>query len=92
MTTGTSAMPIASTRHAGIALAAIGRLSGSRPDDFAPETELVADLGFDSVKLIDLLMELEERLDIKLQEEDVADMSTIADLLTIIERKLEIGR
>jgi acyl carrier protein len=53
-----------------------------------PETDLAADLNIDSVAAMDLVMELEERFDIDIPINLVADMTTVADLAALVERQI----
>jgi acyl carrier protein len=52
-----------------------------------PESELAADLGIDSPRALQLLMELEEKLNIEIGEEDAARMNTVKDILMYVEKK-----
>ena len=55
-------------------------------------TELVEDLGLDSLRVLSLVIEIENRLRIRLAAEDEAGLVTVGDLLTVIERRLaQIG-
>jgi acyl carrier protein len=49
--------------------------------DLKPEMELVSDLGIDSPKALELLVELEEGLGIEIGDEDAARMETVGDVL-----------
>lgn len=53
------------------------------------ETRLLEDLGLDSVRALTLLIEIENRLKIRLTPDDEAEILTVGDLLTAIERRLE---
>lgn len=67
------------------ALEVISKLAGVPQDQLKPETELVADLGIDSPKALQLLVELEEALDIEISDEEAARMETVGDVLKFYE-------
>jgi acyl carrier protein len=52
-----------------------------------PQSELAADLGIDSPRALQLLMELEEKLQIEIGEEDATRMNTVGDILLYVENK-----
>ena len=49
-----------------------------------PEQELTADLGIDSPKGLQLLMELEEKLKLEISDEEAARMLTVGDVVTFV--------
>ncbi len=51
-----------------------------------PEMRLVEDLGLDSLKLLTLTVEVENRFRIRLDEETEAQIETVADLVAAIRR------
>ena len=51
----------------------------------SPETRIVGGLGLDSVAILDFIMEIEERFDISIPLDRVAEVQTIADLSRAIE-------
>ena len=62
----------------------IGRVSGKDPTSLSPEADLVADLGIDSPKGLQLLVELEEALGIEISDEQAARLDTVGDILTFV--------
>lgn len=54
----------------------------------APEMRLVEDLRLDSVRLLTLAAEVENRFRILLDEADEMAIETVADLIAIVRRKL----
>ena len=46
----------------------------------------IADLGIDSVELLEIFGEIEEELDIQMSDEDLAGLSTLGDLVALIRR------
>lgn len=63
------------------ALEVIARLSGKEAAALTPDLDLVGDLGIDSPKALQLLVELEEKLGIEISDEDAARMDTVGDVL-----------
>ncbi len=59
----------------------LARTSGRDEGELRPEFDLVADLGIDSPRQLELLIELEEALDIEISDEDAAAMETVGDVL-----------
>jgi len=55
----------------------------------APEMRLVEDLNLDSIRLLTLATEVENRFRILLDEADELAIETVGDLIAIVERKLE---
>jgi acyl carrier protein len=54
-----------------------------------PSTDLAADLNVDSVAAMDLIMEIEDRFEIDIPINLVSDMTTVADLVALVERQLK---
>lgn len=52
------------------------------------ETDLVADLGLESVQVIEFLCEVEDRFDVIIDEVSLADVHTVADLAGVVERTI----
>ncbi|MCW8132864.1 MAG: acyl carrier protein [Planctomycetota bacterium] len=69
-----------------IVLEVIGKISNRHPDVVKPEHELVADLGIDSSKGLNLLAELEDRLKIEISDEAAAKMNTVSDVLAYVKQ------
>ena len=67
-----------------IALQILSQLSGKDQETITPEMDLVADLGIDSPKALQLLLELEERLGIEIEDEDAAKIDSVSDILTYV--------
>ncbi|MFQ5527196.1 MAG: acyl carrier protein [Thermoanaerobaculia bacterium] len=47
-------------------------------------TELVGDLGIDSPRALQVLVEIEDNLDIEVDDEEVANLRTVGDILTVV--------
>ncbi len=53
-----------------------------------PETDLAADLNIDSVAAMDLIMEIEDRFDVDIPVNLLADVRTVSDLLQLVQTQL----
>lgn len=53
------------------------------------DTELLADLGIDSVKIMEVLLQLEDRFDISIPLNALPDVHTIKDLGLQLEKLIE---
>jgi acyl carrier protein len=71
---------------AGIAQVAREHLGWEGP--VTPEMRLVEDLRLDSIRLLTLAAEVENRFEVLLGEEDEAGIETVGDLVSIVEKKL----
>jgi acyl carrier protein len=69
------------------ALDVIAKISHKDRAGIKPEQELTADLGIDSPKGLQLLMELEEKLKIEISDEEAARMLTVGDVLAYVGSK-----
>ena len=69
------------------ALEVISRLSETPKSELKPETELVADLGIDSPKALQLLVELEDTIGVEISDGDAARMETVGDILSFYESR-----
>ncbi len=54
------------------------------PREITPETTFADDLGADSLDLLQIVMGMEEAFNVKLEEEELADIVTVADAITKI--------
>jgi len=55
--------------------------------DIKPEAELVNDLGINSLELADLIMLCEEKFHIEINEDDIQNFLTVADVVAFIEKQ-----
>lgn len=51
----------------------------------SPQTQIVGGLGLDSVAILDFIMDVEDRFDISIPLDRVAEVQTIAELSSAIE-------
>ena len=63
------------------AMGVIAQVSKTDAATITPDMELVADLGMDSAKALELLVELEDKLGIEIGDEDAARLNTVGDIL-----------
>lgn len=68
-----------------VALGVLSDISGLEEKDLQPEMDLTADLGIDSPKALQLLVDLEDRLSIEISDDDAAKMQTVGDVLTYVQ-------
>ena len=57
------------------------------PDEITMKSELVGDLGINSLELADLVVLCEERYGIEIEEQDVHSLLSVGDLVEYIESK-----
>ncbi len=55
------------------------------PPLITPDTSLVGDLGLESIQIIEYLCEVEDRFDLVIKEDALADAHTISDLAAVVE-------
>ena len=53
------------------------------------ETEIREGLGLDSLQIVELLFEIEEQLEVKIEDEEAQRLRTVGNLLDVIEQKME---
>ncbi|MFV0379799.1 MAG: acyl carrier protein [Anaerorhabdus sp.] len=56
-------------------------------EDVKPEANLKDDLGIDSLAAVELALELENEFDIRIEDEELAKLETVQDIVNIIESK-----
>ena len=59
------------------------------PDTITSETDIINDLGADSLDLVELIMTLEEEYDITITDESVYENKTVGDVAKFIEALLK---
>lgn len=68
-----------------VALELLARLARKSPEEIREDMELVADLGLDSPKALELLIELEESLHVEIDDAAVASLNTVGDVLGLVD-------
>lgn len=58
-------------------------------DKIKLDTDLVRDLGVDSIDTVELIMAVEDTYDIKISDKDAEDLKTVGDVVEFIEDHLE---
>jgi len=56
-----------------------------------PDTDLVGDIDLDSLRVMDMVMEIEDQLDITIPTDLLADVRTVDDLANCILKRLSGG-
>ncbi len=69
-------------------IAQVARESLGWEGALSPETPLVSALELDSLRMLTLVVELEDRLRVCLEEGDEATLLTVGDLAALLERRL----
>ena len=59
--------------------------------ELTPETDLVADLGLDSMKVMDIVAEVEDSFDISIPLNILPDISTINDFTLQLQKVMKEG-
>ena len=57
-----------------------------QPDKITPESDVVKDLGADSLDVVELLISLEDDYGISIPEDDIVNVKTVQDIVDMIER------
>ncbi|MBQ1545604.1 MAG: acyl carrier protein [Clostridia bacterium] len=57
-------------------------------DEITMESDLVEDLGADSMAVVDLIMSIEDEFGVEVPDEDVEKVKTIGDAVRYIEAKI----
>ena len=68
------------------ALEVIARVSERPLEDLKPDLDLTVDLGIDSPKALELLIEIEESIGVEISDEDAAELNTVGDILSYVEK------
>lgn len=70
-------------------IAQVARQSLDWEGELAPETPLVSALELDSLRMLTLVVELEDRFRVCLEEGDEAGLTTVGDLAALLQRRLD---
>jgi len=62
---------------------------GVAPDEVVPEASLTDDLGADSLDAIEIIMALEEHYDKELDDIDIENIKTVADIVALVQSVIE---
>ena len=58
---------------------------GIDADKVKPESDIIKELGLDSLDIVDMLMKVEETFRLTIDDSDVVEMKTVADVVRFIE-------
>ena len=58
------------------------------PDEITLDTDIINDLGADSLDLVDFVLSIEDEFDKEIPDEDVEKIKTIGDIVSYIENSL----
>lgn len=61
---------------------------GIAREECVPEKDFIDDLGADSLDIVEMIMEVEEKLDMEITDDELGEIRTIQDVLDCIARKL----
>tara|TARA_R110000737_G_scaffold122157_1_gene154109 strand:- start:302 stop:553 length:252 start_codon:yes stop_codon:yes gene_type:complete len=57
-------------------------------EDISPESDFLNGLNINSANLVDIVLDVEDAFDIRLENEDMDQMVTVKDALEIIDKKI----
>ena len=60
---------------------------GVNPEQVAPQTYFIEDLGADSLDIVELVMAFEEEFGVEVPDEDAEKLQTVGDVIKYIEEK-----
>ena len=72
-------------------IAALARQSFGWQGRVAPEMRLIEDLRLDSLKALELMVEIENRFCIRIDETAESELLTVGDLVRLIESQEKVG-
>lgn len=52
-----------------------------------PESEIIKDLGADSLDVVEMLLDLEKEYGVEITDEQAADLKTVGDIVKLVENK-----
>lgn len=59
---------------------------GINADTITPESEIVKDLGADSLDIVQMLMSMEEEFGVTVSEDDANNIKTVSDIVALIDK------
>lgn len=60
-------------------------------DDVSQDSHFMNDLNINSANLVDIVLDVEDAFDIRLENEDMDQMLTVRDAMAIIDKKMAHG-
>jgi acyl carrier protein len=61
---------------------------GVEPGEIKPDSNLLEDLGADSLDVVEMVMTIEDAFDIEIEDSDVEAMRTVADIEAYVAKRL----
>lgn len=55
-------------------------------DTITPESDIVKDLGADSLDVVELLISLEDEFGVSIPEDDIVNVKTVGDIVAMLEK------
>jgi acyl carrier protein len=81
-------MPTAPDELPGRIAALLGEVLNTAPDTISPDQDLVADLGVDSLAMIEVVLGMEQELGVVVPDHQVAAFTKVGDLTAYVEEAL----
>ena len=60
-----------------------------KAEEITPESELINDLGINSLELADLVMQCEEKFEIEFNDDDIHKFVTVGDIVKYLEENVK---
>lgn len=57
------------------------------PDDVTMDSELIGDLGINSLELADLILLCEDKFDVVIDDEEIRNFTTVGDVVRYLEKE-----
>lgn len=61
------------------------------PDDVSPESSFTDDLGADSLDMVELIMAIEEKMGVHIEQKEARNLPTVGDVLEFVEAQKGAG-
>ena len=58
-------------------------------DGFDLDSHFVDNLGFDSLMVVEFIMEMEDKFDIEINDDETANIAYVKDALSLLEKKIQ---
>ncbi len=61
------------------------------PEDVSPESSFADDLGADSLDMVELIMAIEEKMEVHIEQKEARNLITVGDVLAFVEAQRAAG-
>ncbi len=61
------------------------------PDDVSPTSSFTDDLGADSLDMVELIMAIEEKMGVHIEQKETRNLTTVGDVLAFVEAQKSAG-